>query len=224
MAIITLFFSELFVLFLLSRLLQKKLSLFFFLITKNLTWTVRLLALFFLPGTLIHEVAHALMAHILLVPVGNIKLMPKLDGKNVKLGSVAIEKTDPFRSLLIGVAPFLFGTSIILTTLFLAEKNNLWGNLWTSIATVYIIFETANSMFSSRKDLEGALLIVFLTITLLVSLFLLGISVSLEDIQGFISQEMTLLFYQGTIYLLFPLTIDAALITILSLFIQLLRK
>jgi len=222
--VIVLFFLELFVLFLLSRSLQKKLSQFFFLITKSVKWTVYLLSLLFFPGTLIHEVAHYLMARLLFVPTGKMKLLPELEGQSVKLGSVAIGKSDPLRRLLIGVAPFLCGTTIILLTLILAEKNQLWGSLWMAAILLYVLFEIGNSMFSSKKDLEGAMFFVVLFAIVSVALYILGVRISLNDLRGLINNATGHMFYQGVLYLLIPIGLDLALILFLSISNKLLRR
>src|SRR5438105_14179391 len=122
------FFAELFALFLLSRVLTRLLSVFFHRITRSQTITIYLIALLFFPGTLIHELAHFFMARLLFVPVANMEFIPKLNGSTVKLGSVSIARTDPIRRLLIGMAPFFIGTSILLGVLFLATRNNLFAN------------------------------------------------------------------------------------------------
>src|SRR5580704_5390415 len=98
----SLFFIELVVLFLLSRNLTRVLSHFFYQLTKNKTFTISALAFLFFPGTVIHELAHALFAGLLGVHVGEIEFMPKIEGDKVKLGSVQIAQTDPIRRFLIG--------------------------------------------------------------------------------------------------------------------------
>src|SRR5471030_284135 len=118
MLLVLLFLGELFFLFLLSQRLTRSLSFFFYKVTKSKKITILLLALLFLPGTFIHELAHYLMAIILFVHAEGLELIPKIQEHDVKLGSVQIERTDPFRRLLIGMAPFLFGTSILLSLLY----------------------------------------------------------------------------------------------------------
>src|SRR5260221_5738718 len=112
------FFIELFLLFFLSKQLTMVVSRYFFRISHSKNLTVYLMALLFFPGTLIHELSHFLMAHLVMVQTGKIEFWPKLEGDTVKLGSVEVAKTDPFRRLLIGMAPFLFGTVILLALLF----------------------------------------------------------------------------------------------------------
>lgn len=224
MDIILIFFVELFFLFLLSRLVQKQLSQFLFTVTRSIRWTVALLSLLFLPGTILHEVAHYVFASILFVPVGKMELIPKLNGNSVKLGSVAIGRTDPLRRLLIGIAPFLVGTSIILLTLFLAERNMLWKNSWAVTAIFYTLFEVGNSMFSSKKDLEGASFILVLVLILTVLFYSLGIRVTAQDISHILNEKTVHIFYQGIIYLIFPIGIDLALLGALGLSLKIIDK
>jgi len=216
MEILALFFVELFVLFLFSRILQRGLSLFIFQITKSMKWTISILAFIFLPGTFIHELAHFLMAKLLLVPVGKMEFLPQQEGESVKLGSVSIGRCDPFRRLLIGIAPFLAGTTLIILTLFIAEKESFWGINYMMIIIFYILFEIGNSMFSSKKDLEGAIAVVLVALLLIIIFYLFGIKIQITDLQKIFSDQTLHVFYQGTIYLLFPLGLDLGLIAILT--------
>lgn len=222
MDIILIFFVELFFLFLLSRLVQKRLSQFLFMVTRSIKWTVALLSILFLPGTILHEVAHYLFASILFVPVGKMELIPKLNGNSVKLGSVAIGRTDPLRRLLIGIAPFLVGTSIILLVLLLAEKNMLWKNSWAVVAVFYTLFEVGNSMFSSKKDLEGASVFVAIITVLTILFYALGLRIDVQDINNILNDQTVHLFYQGVIYLLFPIGLDLILLILLGLSVKIL--
>src|SRR5258708_2029001 len=101
-----LFFAELFLLFLMSRTLTRLLSSFLFRLTRSKKLTIYTLSVLFFPGTLIHELSHAVMAGILFVPVAHMEFIPKIEEGGVKLGSIAVAKTDPLRRLLIGMAPF----------------------------------------------------------------------------------------------------------------------
>lgn len=224
MVIFLVFLTELFLLFLLSRSLQRKLSFFIFQLTKNERWTITALAFIFLPGTLIHELSHYFMAHLLLVPVSKIELLPKKEGDHIKLGSVGIGKTDPFRRLLIGVAPFLTGTSIILTILFLADERSIWAISYALPILVYTLFEIGNTMFSSRKDLEGALLVLIIILSLFATFYLLGLKVNLYDIEKIFNNKTTQIIYQGVVYLLLPLALDLVLILLFTISSRLLSR
>ena len=186
--------------------------------------TIYSLALVFLPGTIIHEVSHYLMARLLFVPVGKMELIPKQVGEHVKLGSVSIGKADPFRRLLIGIAPFLAGTSLIIITLFIAEQNSLWSINYATIAIFYVLFEIGNSMFSSRKDLEGAFVVLIILLLCIGGLYLLRFNINLGQIQNIFDDQTIHVFYKGTIFLLFPLGLDLGLITALTISNRLLSR
>lgn len=73
-----------------------------------------------LPGVVIHELSHWLVAKLLGVRTGRVQLMPRRGQtsgprrRNIVLGSVSVARTDPLRSTLIGVAPLLGGATVIL--------------------------------------------------------------------------------------------------------------
>ena len=80
MLFLVLIFLELLVLFLSSRILTRTLSLFFYRVTKSQTTTVYLLSFLFLPGVIIHELAHLLSANLLFVRTGEVEFMPQIRG------------------------------------------------------------------------------------------------------------------------------------------------
>jgi hypothetical protein len=209
----SLFFIELIILFLLSRTLSRVLSSFFYRITKSYTFTISALAFVFLPGTALHEIAHALVAGLLGVHVGTIEFVPEVNGEKVKLGSVQIAQTDPFRRFLIGAAPFFLGTTILLGLLFFAVQNHFFNNTAFIIFVGYLVFEIGNTMFSSRKDMEGALEL-FGTITfLLIVFYLLGIRVPSFNPNAIVGQPLVQeVFKRGSLFLVIPLAIDAIVI------------
>lgn len=107
------FVFELILLFILSRKLINSLAKLIYRFTKSHKVVVHSLAVIFLPGTIFHELAHLLFAGIMLVPVGEMNVVPEIEEGGVKLGSVEIGHTDPFRRAIIGVAPVLFGMLLI---------------------------------------------------------------------------------------------------------------
>ena len=141
-------------------------------LTRSNTLAIQLLALIFFPGVLIHELGHFLMASILFVPTGEIEFLPKVQEGGVKLGSVAIARTDPLRRLLIGLAPTVSGVGILLLASY--YLGALWPLSWKTLLFCYILFEIGNTMFSSSKDLEGALGFLLFVGFLFACLFILG--------------------------------------------------
>jgi len=209
----SLFFLELVILFLLSKNLTRVLSYFFYRFTKSKQFTISAIAFLFFPGTLLHEISHALAAGILGVHVGEIEFMPKLDGEHVKLGSVQIAHTDPFRRFLIGAAPFFIGTLIMLSILFYTVQNQFFNNYFIVALVGYFVFEIGNTMFSSRKDMEGALELFVAIIIIVIALFLLGLRLPTLNPNIIFGQPLFQeVFRKGSIFLLVPLAIDAVVI------------
>ena len=212
-----LFLILLLTLFLLSRTLHKELGRVLYRATRSKKWTVYILSFLFFPGTFIHELAHYLMSVILFVPTGKMTLIPKVDGDHVTLGSVEIGKTDPLRRLLIGAAPFLIGTTLLLLTLLLAERFTLWQTFGYLVLVVYILFEIGNTMFSSRKDMEGAITVLLVFLAVGVTLYLLGFQLY-DGLQALFNDKgLTNTFQKGSLYLLIPLAINITTIFILRL-------
>lgn len=212
-----LFFAELFTLFLLSKQLTRLLSFYFYYTTRSKKATIYYLAILFFPGTFIHELSHYLMAVLLNVRVGNMEFMPQIQEHGVKLGSVSIAHTDPFRRLLIGMAPFVFGTCILIAFLYFGTQNDLFTNPWFILLTGYIVFEIGNTMFSSRKDMEGALELLLVLFLLTFILYLTGLRIPAIDPNALFDQPLVKQIFQtGSFFLLVPLAIDVVLLTLLS--------
>ena len=69
----------------------------------------------FLPGIFVHELSHYVMALVLGVKTGRFSLWPQSKGRGqVVLGSVEVRGVGPVRHSLIGAAPMLSGTIIII--------------------------------------------------------------------------------------------------------------
>jgi hypothetical protein len=173
---------EIIVLYFLSRRVVKGVYRFFYSVTKRRNWTVYLFAVVFLPGTFIHEISHFLAALFLLVPVGKLELLPKIEEEgNFKLGSVAITKTDPLRRFLIGIAPVIFGFFVIFGLLYFVSmmgdsfQLRIIDTWWEYLLIGFVIFQVANSMFASKKDLEGAIVLLIFLLVVIIFLILLGV-------------------------------------------------
>lgn len=212
MIFLVLLIAEIGVLYLLKRKTSQRIFNFFYRITRSRKTATYLFAILFLPGTFVHEMSHFLTALFLLVPVGQIELMPQVEENStekgqfsVRMGSVPIGKCDPIRRTLIGVAPIIFGLSIILGSIFYIYTRNLFTPLVLTIL-VYIVFEVGNSMFSSKKDLEGSLIVAIMIVIIYLILYFLGVRVNLN-----INEEI---FKTADIYLLVPIGIDLLFVLI----------
>ncbi|MFQ5421011.1 MAG: hypothetical protein ACE5EY_11700, partial [Anaerolineae bacterium] len=136
---------------------------------------VALYALILLPGVLLHEVSHWLMATFVGVRTGSFSLWPRpqADG-SVQLGYVEYYKgrtLGPIRESLIGGAPLLAGTAVILligfrvfgvadltTAVQSGDVNSLATALDSLFQTndflvwLYLLFAIGNGMMPSRSD------------------------------------------------------------------------
>lgn len=213
MILFLLFFAELFILFLLSRTLTRSLSYLLHYFTRSQKATIHIMAWLFFPGTMIHELAHAIVAGVLGVRVGTMEFVPTIEGNRVKLGSVQVAQTDFVRRFLIGAAPFFVGTTILLLILFYTSQNNLFENPWMVLFIGYVVFEIGNTMFSSKKDMEGAVELLITVAVFVIIFYFLG--VRLPDVNPDIFFENPIVkevLEKGSLFLLIPIVIDILII------------
>ncbi|GAB4533210.1 MAG: hypothetical protein Kow0063_14880 [Anaerolineae bacterium] len=162
-----------------------------YLITGDTTVALWVFFLIFLPGTLVHELSHWLVARLLGVRTGRIVIWPqsKRDG-TVWLGAIQIARADPVRSSLIGLAPLISGSLLValiganlqLGTIGSALTTGRWELVWQALAHsislpdfwlwLYLLFAIANRMLPSPADREPwKPVIIFLT---LLSIFVIS--------------------------------------------------
>lgn len=210
-------FLEILILYFLSRRVVKAIYRLFYKVTKRKNWTIYLFAVAFWPGTFIHEMSHFMAALFLLVPVGKLELLPDIEEKGgAKLGSVAIAKTDPLRRFLIGVAPLIFGLGIIFLLIYFISINQFINTWWGYILVGIIIFQIANSMFASKKDLEGAIVLFVLLLVILLILILLGVDVSAFFTNLKFSTKLLEILKMTNLFLLVPIVIDTVFLLLLK--------
>lgn len=139
-------------------------------LTGNPGCGLRLLFYVLLPGVLLHEASHYVIARILFVPTSGMRIgVAPLRKENISLGSVNIARTDPVRESLIGVAPFLFGIGAI--WLLAGFGFGIWPNSilpvgeamervleyindWLTWLDLYLIFAVSTAMIPSDSDRE----------------------------------------------------------------------
>lgn len=219
---IIIFVLELIILYFISQLIKRKISGRIYGVLKSKKWTAIVYAILFLPGTFIHEISHFLAALLLFVPVGNIDLTPNIEVEEIKLGSVAIAKVDPVRRFMVGFAPVIFGLGIILLMGFFLTGNKCifsWcpGYLIRILISGFIIFQISNSMFSSKKDLEGAWVLLVLILLIAVTLYFLGIRIGFES-NSFLIVKISEIVKQINYLLLIPIGVNTFLLTLAKIF------
>jgi hypothetical protein len=197
---------EMVFLFFLSRTMSKVLSGFM---------STNLLSLLYLPGVIIHELSHLFIAAILFVPVGRMEYIPKKEGNSVKLGSVAIGKTDPIRRSIIGFAPVFVGLMIIVGIIYLVSINtsffqNISTYLYITIILLiaYLLFAISNTMFSSSRDMEGTIEMFLALFIIAVAAYILGFRPSLTHLDILPIKEIETVLQKLTFFLLVPIAID----------------
>jgi hypothetical protein len=150
-----------------------------------------------LPGVVIHELSHWLAAKALGVRVTGFKIGPVRKGRSrrVSLGSIRVGQVDPVRASLIGVAPLVGGTLVILLIGYLVldidelrwllegqgsqalldgvgqlmQVPDFW--LW-----LYLIFSISNAMLPSPSDMDTVRpVLIFLGAVAVVVLVVVGV-------------------------------------------------
>ncbi len=189
---------------------------------KSQEFIIRFLFILLLPGVIIHELSHLLFAGILFVPVGEMELFPRIQEKNVRLGSVQVGQTDPIRRMIIGVAPIIVGFPIVIGLVSLIPKVGSFGNFYLSafliFLAIYLIFTVTATLFSSRKDLEGTLELILVFIILGVIFYAIGFRAPLFWLFDFIQKPSTISFFKNlSILLLVPLLLNVSIFSLLYL-------
>jgi hypothetical protein len=127
----------------------------------------------FLPGIVVHELSHWLTALLLGVSRGKIKIWPERARGGMRLGSVTIKSVDPLRNSLVGLAPLLGGSLVVLLVgdwiLGLGEVGKIiLAGRWEALGPLvmdylhipdfwlwlYLVFAVATSMMPSESDRE----------------------------------------------------------------------
>lgn len=168
-----------------------------------------------LPGILVHEISHWVTAQLLGVRTLQFTIWPQRKGKGkVQYGAVRIEHVDVFRASLIGLAPLVvaslliiligrhsLGTEMLRQVVALGQWERLWDALMQSARApdfwlwMYLIFAISNTMFPSESDREAwkPLLIYGLVAGVLV--YFSGWKPPMESLQSLLAQIMNPLIY-----------------------------
>jgi hypothetical protein len=175
-----------------------------------------------LPGVVVHELSHLLTAMFLGVRTGSISFFPEKMREEYKLGSVQVAKTDPIRSTLIGISPFIVGWIFLyfivkdhfsflysINLLNITEKFHLFNSI-TQFLFLYLIYVLSNTIMLSKSDQRG----------FIPTGILLGILIFLGSFIEFPLLNMTGLNYQTSI-ITSSLAITAVIVAFINLCIAL---
>jgi hypothetical protein len=172
----------------LQRWLQQHIQGLAFAVTGNPGCAVRALFVLLLPGVLLHEFSHWVIANLLGVRTGPITIgLGKMRGKHFSLGSVTVERSDPLRESLIGVAPLVSGMLAVWAVM--GFGFGLWSpntpgqvleTIWSTGGdpltwlALYLVFAVSTSMIPSASDREPWGVIIALFAAIGVGALLLG--------------------------------------------------
>jgi hypothetical protein len=173
----------------LQRLLHREIQAVFLILSRSPEFTITFFSVIFLPGVLLHEFSHYLMAVILGVDAPRFSIIPQVlsDGR-LQLGYVETDKTDIIRDSLIGAAPLIAGglcvaylsvTRLDLIPLRDVLRNGQLNLFWLGITLLpkvkdfplwfYLVFTISSTMLPSRSD-RNAWLPLSLTLVVLLAL------------------------------------------------------
>ena len=115
----------------LQQLLHRELQAVFLILSRSPKVTVGLFSVLFLPGVMLHELSHFLVAKLLGVRTGSFSLLPRMmpDGQLI-LGYVETARSDILRDSLVGIAPLLTGGLFVAyTSVYKLDLLLLWQTL-----------------------------------------------------------------------------------------------
>ena len=157
---------------LLQRFLHREIQSVFLIGTRHPQLTIGLFSILFLPGILLHELSHFVMARLLRVQTGSVSVFPQIsaDGRLI-LGYVETARSDFLRDSLIGAAPLIAGSVFVAyASIVHFEILPLWGFLqtaqfdqfWSALASLpslpdfalwfYLTFTVSSTMLPSASD------------------------------------------------------------------------
>ena len=225
------------ILLLMQRWIQTHLHGLSLLLTGKPERAIYLYAIILFPGVLLHEASHWLTAKLLGVRTGSMSLLPRRtpDG-DLQLGYVEYYRSktlDPIRESLVGGAPLIVGTIVILfigfnvfSVLDFAQTiqsgdmdlvTYALANLFDTeyiLLWIYLIFAISNAMMPSKSDRRAWPAFVVAMIILAGFVFLLGIQ---NEVANGLAQPVLLMF--GYLGIAFSVAIGVDLIFMLILFI-----
>ncbi|MEM7336830.1 MAG: hypothetical protein AAF490_32455 [Chloroflexota bacterium] len=196
---------------------------------------VLMYAIILFPGVLLHELSHWVFATLLGVRTGTFSLVPRLqDDGTIQLGYVEYFKgrtLGPIRESLIGGAPLIVGTAVILLIglrIFNVEELGVaiqsgridelslaMGTLFSTndfLVWLYLLFAIANGMLPSRSDRKAwpAFLVIMAVLGLV--LYATGFATVVAD--GLVRPATIIFGYLG---LAFSMAIGVALLFMIIL-------
>ena len=157
----------------LQRLLHREIQAILFIASGgNARLTMAVFSILFLPGVLLHEFSHFLMAKLLGVRTQGFSIVPRMMPEGyLRMGYVEVSESDIVRDSLIGAAPLIVGMLAIaymaivpldLVPLWEVLRNGQMGLFWLGITLLpgikdfylwfYLTFAVSSTMLPSQSD------------------------------------------------------------------------
>ena len=184
-------------------------------------FAIKLFHFLLLPGVVIHELAHLIVAEVMLVRTGGLSFSLEQEEDRVVMGSVGIEQTDPIRRAIIGFAPVFVGILLIAFSVFyFLSENSPVQYPWNFALVLFVVFEIGNTMFSSKRDLEGTIQLLIVIVLGIIVAYFLGFKVPESMFNFFNSEQFVGIVQKGIKILLFPIGIDLVVVLIARFLIK----
>ncbi len=214
------FIAQVLALYFLSR--QTINNLFYFLksLFKKEGLAYSLIAVLFLPGTILHESAHLMTALLLALGVKEVNIFPRWKNGQIELGSAVIYKKDSLRNILVGIAPMFFALFFfwLLSNFKIFPSLNLYFNIFL----LYLIFTVSSTMFSSQKDLQDLIFAVPSVIIIGGIIYIFNIEKIFTD--KIVIDNLAVFLKTINFYLLISLIINLFLISVFKSFWAVFKK
>lgn len=188
-----------------ERWIHRHLQGLWLLLLRDVDLALVLYSVLMLPGVLLHEGSHWVVATLLGVRTGRFSIIPaRMPDGALRLGYVETEPVDFVREAVIGAAPLLFGAAAIVTVGYsrlgvgpvgaALAQGDLLGMARALRAMVdlpdfwlwlYLIFTISNAMLPSASDRRGWWRLLAVLGVVIAGLFYLGFgSVVIETLAG----------------------------------------
>ena len=115
---------------LLSRWINRQVQILGLRVSGNSDVAIMGYYLLMFPGIVLHELSHFLMARLLGMKVGEFALGPKKRRNAIELGSVTVASGGTVRDSLVGLAPFIAGTAVLLLVSYYVFDVAALGEAW----------------------------------------------------------------------------------------------
>ncbi len=156
----------------LQRVLHREIQAAFLILSRSAEFSIALFSIIFLPGVMLHELSHYLIARLLGVQTASFSLIPQLlPNGRLQLGYVETVRSDFFRDSLIGAAPLIAGGSVVawlavtrldLIPLWDTFRNGQFNLFWLGLTLLpqapdfplwfYLLFTISSTMLPSPSD------------------------------------------------------------------------